>query len=198
MSPDTLPIGADCLRRAGVVLALVSAAAVLTACSSTGSNRGVVTVAQDELPLEMFLSQGYCPPIQIRPGTEALVVYERGQEEDPNFIRYQGSISRTARECKALGPQTLSIKVGIAGRLTVGPKGGTGSVTLPLRVAVVKQEGSRVMHTEVVNVAVTISGPPYSADFAQVVENITLQLGEEDRDLIVYVGFDEGPPKPTG
>ena len=196
MLPDTPPIGATAKRRFWTMFFLVCGAAILTACSSTGSNRGVTTV--DELPIEMFLSQGYCPPVQIRPGTEAMVVHERGHEEDPNFIRYQGSISRTARECSVLGPQTLAIKVGIAGRLTVGPKGGTGSATLPLRVVVIKQEGSQVMHSEATNVTVTISGPPYSAEFAHVVENITLQLGPEDRDLIVYVGFDEGEPRPTG
>jgi hypothetical protein len=196
MLPDSPPTGAIAERRFGTTFILVCGAAFLTACSSTESNRGVTTV--DELPIEMFLSQGYCPPVQIRPGTEAMVVHERGHEEDPNFIRYQGSISRTARECSVLGPQTLSIKVGIAGRLTVGPKGGTGSATLPLRVAVIKQVGSQVMHSEVTNVTVTISGPPYSAEFAHVVENITLQLGPEDRDLIVYVGFDEGEPRPTG
>lgn len=196
---STPTIGAAHKRQFGAIVAVVCAAALLAGCSTAGSNRGVVTVgANDELPMEMFLARGYCPPVQIRVGTEALVVHERGREDDPAYIRYQGSISRTARECRVLGPETLSIKVGIAGRLTVGPKGGTGTATLPLRIAVVKQSGSVVMHSQVVNVPVTISGPPYSADFTQVVENVTLQLGPGDRDLVVYVGFDEGAPKPRG
>jgi hypothetical protein len=192
-------IGAARKRQLGAIMAVACTSALLAGCSTAGSNRGVVTVAaKDELPLELFLKRGYCPPVQIRVGTEALVVHERGHEDDPAYIRYQGSISRTARECQVLGPETLSIKVGVAGRLTVGPKGGTGTATLPLRVAVIKQSGSVVMHSQVVNVPVTISGPPYSAEFTQVVENVTLQLGPDDRDLIVYVGFDEGPPKPKG
>jgi len=200
--------------KAGGRLAAVACLAVLVAsCASTtggsGSgggglfsrdpNKGVVTVASDDTySPDIFLKQGYCPPVQIRPGTEALVVYERGHEDDPAFIRYQGSISRTARECHALGPDTLSIKVGIAGRLTAGPKGGEGSATLPLRVAVVKQHGGNVFYSEVIKVPVTVTAPQYSAEFTQVVEQVNIQIGPGDRDLIVYVGFDEGAPKPTG
>ena len=62
---------------------------------SRDPNKGVVTVASDDTYApDIFLKQGYCPPVQIRPGTEALVVYERGHEDDPAFVRYQGSISR--------------------------------------------------------------------------------------------------------
>jgi hypothetical protein len=198
MSPAIPPIGAAPTRRFGSIVAVACAAALLAGCSSTGgSNRGVVNASQNELPMEMFLSQGYCPSVQIRGGTEAMVVYERGHEDDPAHIRYQGSITRTARECRTVG-DTLSIKVGIAGRLTVGPKGGAGSATLPLRIAVVKQRGGHVFHSQAINVPVSVSGPPYSAEFTQVVENIAIQLGPQDRDLIVYVGFDEGTPRPTG
>lgn len=186
-------------RAFGAIVAVSLGVAFLSACNSTGQStpRGVITVGNDELPMEMFLSQGYCPPVQIRAGTEAMMVYEKGQEERPEFVRYQGSITTTARECRVLGPQTLSIKVGIKGRLTAGPKGGPGSATLPLRVAVIKQEGSVVLFSQAVNVPVSINAPSYSAEFAQVVDNVTLQLGPEDRDLIVYVGFDTGPPKPS-
>jgi hypothetical protein len=189
-------------RQAVGAIIAVFGAALLTACNSTGQSaapKGVIVVGNDEIPMEMFLSQGYCPPVQIRAGTEAMIVYETGQEERPEFIRYQGSVSETARECRVLGPRTLSIRVGIKGRLTAGPKGGPGSATLPLRVAVIKQEGSTVLFSQAVNVQVTVAAPTYSADFAHVVENVTLELGPDDRDLIVYVGFDTGPPvPPTG
>jgi hypothetical protein len=182
----------------GAVAVAIACITLLAGCNSTGQStpKGVIVVGNDEIPMEMFLSQGYCPPVQVRAGTEALIVYEKGQEERPEFVRYQGSISETVRECKVLGPQTLSIRVGIKGRLTAGPKGGPGSATLPLRVAVVKQEGSAVLFSQAVDVPVTVTAPAYSAEFAQVVENVTLQLGPEDRDLIVYVGFDTGPPAP--
>jgi hypothetical protein len=171
----------------------------LASCASSSENRAVVTVPnQDVLPAEFFVAQGYCPPVQIRPGTESFVVHERGQEGNPAFVRYQASITKTARECHPVGPDTLSIKVGVAGRLTAGPKGGAGSATLPLRIVVVKQAGSAVFYSEVFSVPVTVTAPTFAADYSQVIDQVTVKVGSGDRDLIVYVGFDEGPPEPTG
>ena len=161
-------------------------------------NRGVVTVDSGAtLPTEIFLKQGYCPPVQLRTGTESYVVYERGHEDDANFVRFQGSVGEMARECHAAGPDTLSIKVGIKGRLTAGPKGGAGTETLPLRIAVVKQHGSTVLFSQVFKIPVTITAPQYSGDFQQVIDQINVQLQPADRDLIIYVGFDGGQVKPT-
>ena len=167
--------------------------------SSTGGlfggddpNKNVVTVASesaDTLP-------GYCPPLEIRPGTESVVIYERNHENDPNFVRFQGSITQTARECHTIGADTLTIKVGIAGRLTAGPKGGPGRFTLPLRIAVIKQHGGSVFYSEVSKVELAITPPEFAADFTHVVDNISFQVTPGDRDLIVYVGYDEGKPKP--
>ncbi len=42
----------------------------------------------------------------------------------------------------------------------------------------------------------TLAAPTFGADFSQVVDQVTFQIGPEDRDLIIYVGFDDGkPPK---
>lgn len=183
--------------RAGFLVAGMLAA-VLAACAASDPNRAVVTMpGQDVIPTDVFLSRGYCPPVHIRPGTESFVVYERGHEDDPAYVRYQASITQTARECQVLGPDTLSIKVGIAGRVTAGPKGGPGNATLPLRIAVVKQAGSAVFYSEAFKTAVAVAAPTYAADYSQVIEQVTVKVGPGDRDLIVYVGFDEGPP-PTG
>jgi hypothetical protein len=143
----------------------------------------------------IFLQQGYCPPVEIRAGTEALVVYEKGHEDDQNFIRFQGSITKTARECRVLAADQLAIKVGIAGRIAAGPKGSAGAVTATLRVAVVKQHGGDVLFTQAYKVGANIAPPEYASDYTQVADNIVLTLGPTDRDLIVYVGFDEGKPK---
>ncbi len=45
-------------------------------------------------------------------------------------------------------------------------------------------------------VPVTISAPQYASDFTAVVDNISFEVGPQDRDLIIYVGYDEGTPKP--
>jgi hypothetical protein len=153
--------------------------------SQTGS-----TVDNPDYDQDYFLKSGYCPPVQVRSGTEALIVYERGHEEEAEFIRYQGSINKTARECGGAAGQ-MSIKLGVAGRAVAGPKGGAGTVTLPIRVAVAKQSGG-VLFSEIFRVQVTISPPDLGTNFSQVIEQITFPITPEDRDLLIYVGFDEG------
>jgi hypothetical protein len=95
------------------------------------------------------------------------------------------------------------IKVGIAGRLTAGPLGKPGSFALPLRVAIIKQDGNNIFYSDVTKVPVTISAPEFATDYSAVVDNISFEVGPQDRDLIIYVGYDEGKPKskagsPTG
>jgi hypothetical protein len=161
------------------------------------ANRGLVTVQSDDTySPDLFIAQGYCPPVQIRPGTEALTVYEKGHQDDPTYIRFQASLGQMARECHSLGNDQLSIKVGITGRITAGPKGGPGAVTANLRVVVVKQQNNSVFFTQAFKVGATVAAPNFDGDFSQVVDNIVLKLGPTDRDLIIYIGFDEGKPKP--
>jgi hypothetical protein len=88
------------------------------------------------------------------------------------------------------------IKVGIAGRLTAGPLGKPGNFALPLRVAIVKQDGGNVFYSDVTKVPVTISAPEFASDYSAVVDNISFEVGPQDRDLIIYIGYDEGTPKP--
>src|SRR5262245_30919820 len=100
---------------AGRVLAVAGVLGLLAGCASTESgsggsgggffglfkndpNAGVTTVQQDYSP-DFFLKSGYCPPVQVLPGTESLVAYDKGHENDPAFIRSQSSITQTAREC---------------------------------------------------------------------------------------------------
>lgn len=188
-------------------------AGLLAACSSTGGgdraslgdrvfgpriDKGsVIVVDGQEYDADFFLKSGYCPPVEIRPGTEVLVFYERQHEGEPDFVTFQGAISKTARQCNPPDADTMAIKLGVAGRIVAGPKGGAGEVTLPLRIAVVKQHGGNVLYTQEFRVPVTVTGPEFGANFSQVFDQVVFDVTPDDRDLIVYVGFDQGEP-PTG
>ncbi len=187
----------------------IAAPALLSACASseggsggglsglfaTDPNAGVKTVAKQDYSPDFFIKSGYCPPVQVLPGTESLVVYDRGHDDDANFIRSQGSILETARECHAIDAGTLAIKVGVAGRVLAGPKGGAGTVTMPLRVAVTKQNGGAVLFSKAYPVKVSLTAPDFAADYSEVYDQVIVKVGPDDRDLIVYVGFDEGKSK---
>lgn len=161
-------------------------------------NAGVITLPDgNTITPDMLLKQGYCPPVQIRAGTESFMVYERQHEDDPAYVRFQASLGQTARECHPTAAgDGLTVKLGVTGRLIAGPKGGQGTASLPLRVAVVKQHGGTVLFTKAYKVPVTVRAPQYFGDFAQVIDDIAFKVGPDDRDLVIYVGYDEGKPKP--
>jgi hypothetical protein len=194
------------------ILAGIAASAVLVACASSdgGSgggglsglfggaakpNAGVVTIQDPKLDANYFAKAGYCPPVQILPGTESMVIYEKGHDGGAAFVRTQGSITNTARECHALDATTLSIKLGVGGRILAGPKGGAGTVTMPIRIAVARQHDNSVLFSKAFPVTVNLAAPDFGADYSQVFDQVQFTVGPDDRDLIIYVGFDEGAPK---
>jgi len=178
----------------------IAIAGLLAACSSTGGPTAIregdsTPAAPDKIEYQPsdFLKTGYCPPLQIRGGTETLALYERGHDNEPNFVRYQASITKTARECKVAG-NTLTVNVGVSGRVVAGPKGGPGTMTLPLRIVVIKQIGATgPLYSKLFKVPVTLAGPTFGADYSQVFDQVSVEVGPKDRDLIIYVGFDSGP-----
>ncbi|MBX3522425.1 MAG: hypothetical protein KF826_11850 [Xanthobacteraceae bacterium] len=138
-----------------------------------------------------------CPGATIRQGASA---WAQNAGQGPTNVRYQASIVQIARECAVLG-DTMTIKVGIEGRLLVGPKGGPGNVTVPLRIALV-QEGPQPRPIISKFYAVNVSVPQGSTQvpFTQVEDDLTFPL-PADKNLekyVVYVGFDpQGAPPPA-
>jgi hypothetical protein len=179
-------------------VSVLAAAGFLSACASSDGGGTMSKISDgffgtnrpDDIPQDYFTRPAYCPPVQIRGGTQAFVVYERGHDLEPEFVRHQASITKTARECSRTA-DGLAIKIGVGGRVVAGPKGGPGTVTMPIRVVVSKQSGG-VLYSELFKVPVDIAPPDLGSDFSKVVDNVAVPVGPDDRDLIVFVGFDEG------
>jgi hypothetical protein len=168
--------------------------ALLGACSATdqkvSSFFNKADDRPDDIPASYFSAPAYCPTVRVRAGTETFIVYERGHDGEPQFIQYQGSITKTAREC-AKTADGFTVKVGIAGRAVAGPKGGPGTVTLPLRVALT-QQSEGVEFSKLYKIQVTIEPSSLGGEFTQVVEAIPVVATPDEKDFVVYVGFDEG------
>ena len=60
-----------------------------------------------------------------------------GKQAVGNDVRFQATITRTARECSINGGE-ITARIGIQGRVIAGPAGAPPSVQVPLRVAVVQ------------------------------------------------------------
>ena len=79
-------------------------------------------------------------------------------------------------------------------RVVAGPKGAEGSITLPVRVAVAKQlGGTGPLYSELFKIPVSLTAPTYGVNYNKVFDQVTVTAGPQDRNLIIYVGYDEGP-----
>jgi hypothetical protein len=135
--------------------------------------------------------RAYCPRVMLHEGTAVLQTYTRGHKDDPNEIVYQATITDVTRSCRYDGG-FLYMQVAAAGRVVWGPKGagGSGSLELPIRVAVKQGDNLPYSHLGKIQVAVQPGGA--ATQFIYKDEQIVVPAPTQP-DLSVLTGFDEGP-----
>ncbi|MCB1507496.1 MAG: hypothetical protein KDI98_01635 [Hyphomicrobiaceae bacterium] len=140
-------------------------------------------------PFVQATADSLCPPLETRSGTEIYTIYARGQENTGTGVRYQATISQTARECQVVAGQLL-VNVGTAGRVLMGPQGEPAIVDLPLRLVVVERPSGNVLHSEMRPVRAVIEPGQTSAVFSDVTNGLVIALPPSRESRIIYVGFD--------
>lgn len=185
------------------VMGLGILALTLTACNSATKNQtedtlgvsGQQEVAEVQAPDQSDNLRAFCPRTIIRAGTETYRTFEGGvTKDDPdalNSLQFQSTITDVARECN-YSPTNLNMKVGIKGRVINGPTGLTGTLNVPVRVAITSS-ADEVLYSQLHQVPVTIPDGKSNALFSFVDGNINIPVPEKPN-LVVFVGFDEGPP----
>jgi hypothetical protein len=144
-----------------------------------------------------------CPTVEYRQGAATLAVSGSGENATLG-LRYQGSFVQTARECQLRGGQ-LTIKVGVQGRVVVGPAGAPRDSTIPLRYALVREgQGQKTLWTKLFMVPVTLPDGELNVPFIHVEEEMTVPNPPpaELDGYVIYIGFDpegvkEPKPKPA-
>ena len=140
--------------------------------------------------------RAFCPRTILRAGTETYRTFEGGVKKgDPgalNALQFQSTITDVARECN-YSPENLNMRVGIKGRVINGPTGLTGTLNVPIRVAVATT-ANEVIYSQLHQVPVTIPEGGTNALFSFVDSNVNIPVPDKNN-LVVYVGFDEGPPQ---
>jgi hypothetical protein len=137
-----------------------------------------------------------CPSVGIRQGASTLIVSANPAEQTPLNLRYQVGIVNTARECHLNG-QTLTMRVGVQGRVVLGPMGTAGEVEVPIRLAVVREAiEPKTIATKLQRIKVTLSPGDGNVLFTHVEEDVSFPMppGAEIDAYIVYVGFDPLAP----
>jgi hypothetical protein len=138
-----------------------------------------------------------CPPVSIRAGASTYAVAAAGKQPIGNDLRFQATITRTARECSINGGE-ITARIGIQGRVIAGPAGAPSTVQVPLRVAVVqggiteKTIATKAYHT---TVNMTEAG---SEPFTLVADDLVYPApsGAVADNYIFYIGFDPQALKP--
>jgi hypothetical protein len=139
-----------------------------------------------------------CPGVEVRSGAATLAINTPGAESTPMNTRYQVTIGQTARECAALG-SVMTMRIGVQGRILLGPAGVPGQVDIPLRLAVV-QEGPepKPIVSKFARLSVAVGPGQAAVPFVHVEQDVTFpmpRLGVLEA-YVVYVGFDPSQPKP--
>lgn len=146
----------------------------------------------DEAPSDLF-----CPPVSIRAGASTYQVAAPGKQPVGNDLRFQATITRTARDC-TYNSGEITARIGIQGRVIAGPAGAPASVEIPLRVAVV-QSGvqEKTIATKAYRTSVSMSEDG-SVPFTLVAEDIVYPApsGAVGDTYVFYIGFDPQALKP--
>lgn len=181
-------------------LAATTVAAFLAGCSMGGMMGGGNTAQSQQLqnatatPAAVAQAQSSalpaiateCPPIRVRPGSEAMFYYAGGKVGDARALQYQGVIDETSRNC-VVSNGLITVNMGVVGRVLLGPQGNQTSVNAPIRFAV-EREGQAVF-SEKYTLPVASAAPNRSAEFVKVVENVAIPyLGGDN--ITIWVGFD--------
>lgn len=133
-----------------------------------------------------------CPVVDVRSGASTITVHGPGDPIATN-VRYQATIGELARECAFPGAN-MTMKVGVQGRIILGPVGQPGRVDVPLRIALVREGPEpKTVWTKLYKVPVTIPPNQTNVSFVHVEQDLTVPKPSpaDAENYIVYVGFDQ-------
>jgi hypothetical protein len=165
-------------------------------CQSGDSSTalGVENKDAPKAPTEKVLEselRGYCPLVNLRDGTAYFNSYAKGGQDDPSKLSYQASIADVTRSCTRSNGM-LNLNVAVAGKIVPGPAGASGTITMPIRVVVI--QGETIIYSELKKHQVSVTDPTAATQFVVNDPNISLP-DPTIRNIRIYAGFDEGPPK---
>ncbi|MBN9138834.1 MAG: hypothetical protein J0I92_22675 [Phyllobacterium sp.] len=162
----------------------------LAGCSTSGAKDASKDPAVQEAQARITATEltAYCPPVTIREGTAIFNNYGKAPKAPENLI-YQASIADETRSCQRNGG-TLGMNVAISGKVVPGPKFSPGTLTMPIRVAVM--QGSNVLYSKLYRQPISATDTSAASQFIFNDPNVSFPTPTA-KDIQVFIGFDEGP-----
>lgn len=195
----------EMLLRRPSLLALPFLCLGLAGCGSSGSSSGQPSTLQtlgnvvmfqsttpppaDQLPKEDQDEQLVCPEVIIADGGAA-VRAQSGQ--DSGSLRHQISILNVARECTPTGNGGFRLKVGVEGRVLLGPAGGPGNYGATLTTTV--SRGTTQIARRAARVGGSVASGQGGTDFSHVEDGIIVPAGRGEVEIIVGLGGGSATP----
>ena len=161
----------------------------------------------------------YCPKVTLRDGTAYFNTYAKGGQKpkkkadaavqdaqaaepapdgtivdplkDPTKIIYQASITDVTRDCTHANG-SLTMKIAVAGKIVPGPMFSPGTISMPIRVAVM--HGTDVLYSQLHPYQVQVSNPSTATQFVFTDSNIVVPEPTA-KDYQAFAGYDEATPK---
>lgn len=185
------------LRRRGPLVGIAVLVAGLAGCQSGsggffGSGGGKAENTEKAEQIEQVDLMAYCPQVQLRDGTSFYNTYAKAGRDDVGDDRsriiYQASISDVTRSCRYQDGQ-LQMTVAVAGKVVSGPKGKPGTISMPIRIAVLA--GDQVVYSQLHKHGVDVAAMGASQ---YVLSDPAISIpAPTARNIRVMAGFDEGP-----
>lgn len=185
------------MNRFSAGLLFIGIATVAAGCQGGGGGLGnVLNPASRSQPVEASSDavreselRAYCPSIALREGTAFYTTYGGNAHGDPQKVIYQAAITDVTRTCR-YGQGVGTITIAAAGKVVPGPLGKAGSITMPIRVVIMR--GEEVALSELYNYQVAVADTSGATQFIFNQPDIVVP-GGIDRSVRVMIGYDEGP-----
>lgn len=133
-----------------------------------------------------------CPNMELRHGAGTLTINNNPKDPSAMQLRYQVSVVQMARECWSAGGM-LTIRIGVQGRIVLGPAGTHGSVEIPIRAALVEEGAEpKTVYSKLLRVPVTIAEGQPHVSFTHIEELISVPMPSPAifERYVIYIGFD--------
>ncbi|HEY1736266.1 MAG TPA: hypothetical protein VGG12_06450 [Methylovirgula sp.] len=136
-----------------------------------------------------------CPDISILDGTADDRVYGSATDQSNANLRYQFSINDVARDCVVQSGQ-MNLKVGIAGKVLLGPVGAPGNFTAPIRVAIIRRANEDVVVSKLYQLPTSVPDGATEGPLTLVADDLAIpySYANAQHDFEIKVGFDTGTP----